>query len=113
MEMKTPDGSITVTLNMIGFVDDSTMITSGHPSISEEELLERIQHDAQLWHDLLWTSGGNLELEKCGYHCVFYKYDENDQPVMQQEVKGKIELKTSSGKVVPIDKKIFTSQEKI
>ena len=59
MKMTTPDGSFTVKLNMIGFVDDSTTVTSGEPTITAEELLQRIQKDAQIWHDLLWISGGN------------------------------------------------------
>ena len=38
MKMTTPDGSFAVKLNMIGFVDDSTTITSGERK--ELEVLE-------------------------------------------------------------------------
>ena len=74
--MVSPDKTLTVKLNMVGFVNDYTIITGGDQSVSVEKLLERIQHDAQLWYELLWLSGGNLELEKCGYHCIFYKFDD-------------------------------------
>ena len=49
---------------MIGFIDDSTSITSGDGNDTVESLLEKVKHDAQLWHDLLWCSGGKLELSK-------------------------------------------------
>ena len=108
MKMVSPDKTLTVKLNMVGFVDDATTITGGDPSASVEKLLERIQHDAQLWYELLWLSGGNLELEKCGYHCIFYKFDDNDQPVMQRDVEGSIKLTTTNGTIVPIrQKKIY------
>ena len=63
MKMTTLNGNLTVQLNLVGFVDDTTACTSGHPSISVSDLLERIQKDAQLWYELLFISGGNLELE--------------------------------------------------
>ena len=47
MKMMSPDGDITVQLNMIGFVDDSTYVTEGDPSKPVEDLLERIEQDAQ------------------------------------------------------------------
>ena len=112
--MTTPDGSFAVKLNMIGFVDDSTTITSGEPTITAGELLQRIQKDAQIWHDLLWISGGNLELEKCGYHCIFYKFDENDQPVMQREIDGNIKLKKANRETVQIKQKnIYQSRKNL
>ena len=35
-----------------------------------------MKSDVQLWHDLLWASGGSLELSKCGYHAVDYEFDD-------------------------------------
>jgi hypothetical protein len=34
-----------------------------------------IQHDAQTWERLLWTSGGLLKLEKCLYYLMIWKFD--------------------------------------
>eukprot|EP00957_Ditylum_brightwellii_P121407 9258475-Ditylum_brightwellii.AAC.1 len=37
--------------------------------------------DAQLWSDLLWVSGGLLELEKCSYHYLHFDFKLNGQPI--------------------------------
>ena len=71
MKMTTPDASVNIKLNMVGFVDDYTTMTSDDPTISAYELLKRIQHHALIWHGSLWVFGGNLELEKCGYYYIF------------------------------------------
>ena len=99
---------------MIGFVDDTTNITSAEPHLPISSLLNRIQYDAQLWYDLIFLSGGNLELEKCGYHIIFYKYDKNDQPVMQRKVEGEITITTKDGDIVPIKQKnIYQSRKNL
>ena len=56
---------------MVGFVDDSAFSVNNflYQDIDPvQDLLTRIQADAQLWTDLLWTSGGLFELPKCSYH---------------------------------------------
>jgi hypothetical protein len=58
---------------MIGFVDDSSGQVNAfgeHPQPSSEELIKRMQHDGQLWNDILWSSGGDLNLDKCSYHHI-------------------------------------------
>ena len=64
-------------MNMVGFVDDSTCLTGGDRFTSYTQLLEMMKHDAQLWHDVLFTSGGKLELTKCGFHAFNYEFDED------------------------------------
>jgi hypothetical protein len=63
----TPNQHLSVSLSMTGFVDDSTgqvnsFVDNNQP---DPEFLRAImQIDAQLWSDLLWLSGGLLELGK-------------------------------------------------
>jgi hypothetical protein len=45
-----------------------------------ESLLHKIRHDAQLWSDLLWCSGGKLELPKCSYHFLYFDFDADGTP---------------------------------
>jgi hypothetical protein len=62
---------------MVGFVDDSTGTVNSFGATTQptlEDLLNKMQHDAQLWHDLLWCSGGMLELPKCSYHFLYFAY---------------------------------------
>ena len=55
-----------------------------------------MQHDSQLWNDLLWTSGGKLELPKCGYHTVYYTFKPDGTPILHQE-----KLSSDSGAETP------------
>ena len=67
-----------------------------------EQLLVRVKHDAQLWHDLLWTSGGKLELQKCGFHLIFYDFDYDSVPSMRKIGDLVITLKNEKGEDIEI-----------
>jgi hypothetical protein len=56
-----------------------------------------MREDAQLWHDLLWCSGGKLELSKCGYHIIHYNFDDSWIPKMIHHPSEKITLKDAEG----------------
>ena len=85
MKMQTPFGDVTLKVNMVGFVDDATCVTAGDPTAPLQDLITRMQHDAQLWNDILWSSGGKLELSKCGYHTSYYIFNPDGTPVLYQE----------------------------
>ena len=59
----SPDKKSSIQLFMIGYVNDSNdqvnIFTADHPP-TPETLIAMMQHDAQLWSDLLWASGGAL-----------------------------------------------------
>jgi hypothetical protein len=65
---------------MVGFVDNSMCITGGKANDTLTELLEKMKQDAQLWHDLLWCSGGKLELPKCRYHVMHHEFENSGIP---------------------------------
>ena len=71
---------------MIGFVDDNNDQTNRF--LYDEEpntlplVLAQTQHNAQTWNDLLTVSGGALELPKCSYHVVHWKFAKNGSPVL-------------------------------
>eukprot|EP00957_Ditylum_brightwellii_P174606 13294216-Ditylum_brightwellii.AAC.1 len=67
---------------MVGFVDDTTGQANKFEdnNVTPEQLIDQIQRDAQLWSELLWLSGGLLELEKCSYHCIYYLFLEDGTP---------------------------------
>jgi hypothetical protein len=60
---------------------------------SHTELIPLVQHDAQLWNDLLDRSGGALEASKCFFHIAeygftsagkpFYKHFQQNSPSIQ------------------------------
>ena len=49
---------------MVVLVDDLICIVGGDKNDSIDELKKKMYEDAQLWHNLLWVSGGKLELPK-------------------------------------------------
>jgi hypothetical protein len=74
---ESPGRSISLGIYMVGFVDNTSgsvndLSNSSVPSI--QLLVHLMQTDSQLWSDLLYNSGGALELPKCSYHVMFYDF---------------------------------------
>lgn len=81
----SPDQSISISFSIVGFVDDSNCQTNNFMCNNQEEcddLLASATADAQLWADLLWVSGGYLELQKCSYHLLHFDFASNGRPFM-------------------------------
>jgi hypothetical protein len=83
----------TVKINNQGFVDDTSLMTNGGSSI--EELLARLKSDAQTWSNLLYSSGGLLELSKCLYYIVDYTFDQTGNPVISTPEHDALTLHTN------------------
>jgi hypothetical protein len=79
---ESPDRTISLSFSMVGFVDDSTSTVNwfDNNDATIKDLLARLQQDAQLWHDLLWCSGGMLEISKCSYHFLYFEFDAAGNP---------------------------------
>ena len=60
----TPDQSMSIRISMVGFVDDSTSITGGDASHSYQQVKEMMIKYAQLWHDILWVTGGEIGINQ-------------------------------------------------
>ena len=70
---------------MIGFVDDTSNRTNffeREVQPTMEELLRLMHHDVQLWNNLLWASGGLLELPKCSYFHIRFQCSPQGKPSM-------------------------------
>eukprot|EP00957_Ditylum_brightwellii_P051863 3933461-Ditylum_brightwellii.AAC.1 len=85
-----PKKKTKVHITMVGFMDDTTGQTNiFEPNdMTAEKLIEQIQHNAQLWSDLLWISGGSLELDRCSYNLVYYVFLDDGTPVMASTQQG-------------------------
>jgi hypothetical protein len=62
-----------------GYVVDTSIFTSltettGHTPPSKE-VARKLQEDAQIWTELLAATGGKLELTKCFYYVLHWKFD--------------------------------------
>jgi hypothetical protein len=114
MLFQLPSSNMIVKFNMIGFVYDSTCITGGEPSDTLQQVINKMKQDAQLWHDLLWCSGGKLELSKCGYHLIHYDFDDSGLPILRHSPGETIMLKNKHGEEIPIRaKNIFQTRKNL
>jgi hypothetical protein len=78
-----PDRGLTTKLHMIGYVDDSNGQTNqflDDQQPNDCEIINKAQHDAQQWHDLLQASGGALELPKCVYQILSWTFNSEGNP---------------------------------
>lgn len=99
---------------MVGFVNDSMCITNGDSLTTYDELKQWMTKDAQLWHNLLWTSGGKLELSKCGYHLFDYEFDKDGLSQMQFTPNCNITLEDQNNNAVVIKaKSIFEPRKNL
>ena len=77
------DNTIHQKLTMVGFVDDTTGTCNdfrAQTQSSISELGQMMQKDAQKWTDLLYTSGGSLELLKTSYQILHFKFKPSGAP---------------------------------
>ena len=105
INMFSPSGNINVALNLIDFVDDILLVTGDKRNDTVQDILWKMQEDAQLWHNLLWCSGRNLKLSKYGYHCIHYTFQENGIQVMRDTVSNDVKLNTTDGQGITIEPK--------
>jgi hypothetical protein len=110
------DGDTTIRLFMAGFVDDNAgqvnLFGDNVPPLPET-LLAMMQHDGQLWADILRESGGDLELPKCSYHFIFYDFLQSGTPIHKSgRVGPELKLRDGNGNSVAIQwKSNFTSHK--
>jgi hypothetical protein len=82
----TPSRTNHVEVGMIGFVDDSNGQTNcfvlDENRQTVDKVMKQTQRNAQSWSDLLNVSGGALELSKCSYHVISWKFSAQGDPVL-------------------------------
>ena len=59
---------------MLSYVDDNNILNNGAPHESVADVIRKTQHDAQLWNDILKSTGGTLNLLKCFFQVINYTF---------------------------------------
>ena len=79
---ESPDGSWSIQLYLVGFVDDVRNTINGFANhvTTMADLCLTAQRDCQLWHDLLGVVNQQLELPKCGYHAIEFEFLQTGEP---------------------------------
>jgi hypothetical protein len=74
-------GHINIVKEIIeGFIDDTSIFTNDSTD-NLKLLLEKLQQDGTIWAKLLEASGGQLEISKCFYYLLSWKWDTKGNPV--------------------------------
>jgi hypothetical protein len=82
----------------VAFVDDTNgMHTPANLDARPEVIAQGLQKDAQAWERLLWSAGGALELSKCGYYILCWKFDELGNPTMMDKAELGVKLELTRG----------------
>ena len=92
---QSPDGTIQFKTSMTGFVDDTkgqvNDLMEPHP-MPLQELIAHMQADAQLRGDLLHVTGGALEIPKCNYYVMNWKFQSSGIPELDADVNTLLHL---------------------
>jgi hypothetical protein len=73
-----------------GFVDDVThffnmgLKNSLKTKVEASSIIRGLEREGQTWERLLWTTGGKLELSKCLYYLMIYKFSPDGTPHLQE-----------------------------
>jgi hypothetical protein len=74
-------GHTTIQRSMEGFVDDANVaVTDFEEAYSSTQLIHTLQQDAQHWEKLLFVSGRKLELTKCFFYMLYWKFSNDGNP---------------------------------
>lgn len=67
-----------------GFVDDTSLFTNTGFELNDIRILkEKLREDGAWWAGLLAATGGKLELSKCFYYILTWKFDKKGNPVAE------------------------------
>ena len=76
--------------------------------------MERLRSDAQCWNDLLFISGGKLELSKCSFHVLRFSFRSDGTPIPNKDLPPPIQLRDSAtGMLIEVTALSSTDPHKI
>jgi len=94
--LESPDRLKQVKIGQTAFVDDTTNLTNAFTTelnehnddhfhnLHKQQFLANLTNTAasynQYWENLLWVTGGKLELKKCFHHILAWQFDNQGQP---------------------------------
>ena len=73
--MISPNGDIKYSKYNLGFIDDKTQYAKDWKNNDIVKIKNNIQHAAQSWEELLYTSGRKLDISKCRMHIIAWPRD--------------------------------------
>ena len=119
LSFTSPKRSINFKHIMTGFVDDTTHWLNNFTlaiqgQYSQYEMYMTTQQTAQWWEQLLHATGGKLELQKCFYYPIIWKFNEEGIPelLLTSENRQVTMISSETGNTVTIQKKMASESHK-
>jgi hypothetical protein len=84
------------------YINDASNATNSflcwlHEPPTDSVVLSMLQHDAQTWERLLWTTGGLLNLLKCLFYIMSWQFDAEGRPTLKSKCDILSSLQLTSG----------------
>jgi ribonuclease HI len=121
MTMKDVNNDISIQQWIDGFVDDTSLFSNIIQHADNENIVllcNQLTRDMTIWNELLEASGGKLELSKCFYYVLSWKFDQegNGIPMTIAEQRNQqvapIQIQTDNTKFVTIlQKEVHTAHK--
>ena len=100
-----PSGNLKSTRILDGFVDDTTVWANNFQQLTDnsdkqmhlDEIVEGLQKTAQWWEELLYATGGKLELSKCFFYLLHWTFNDLGHPTLAtpEEMRKEIKIRQS------------------
>jgi hypothetical protein len=97
MQFTSIDGTTTHSRLMDAYVDDTAIgITSADDNVDIDTLIGNLEKAAQTWEQLLFYSGGALNLSKCSWSILYWEWL-NGEPKLKEPSPGNAILARQEG----------------
>ena len=100
LHFSDPQGNDSIQRTMEGFVDDTDVAVNDANSVTPAtptQLIQKLQTDAQHWERLLFISGGKLELNKCFFYLLIWKFNDDGMPSLMTKAQLPHKLMITQG----------------
>jgi hypothetical protein len=96
--LQDPSGKLTLWVSINDFVENTnSCVNEWRPQTDGnfQTTMEKVTQDTQLWNNLLYTSGGKLEVSKCSFHPLQFTFAADGTPSVNRDRPPPISIRDS------------------
>ena len=82
--IKLPQGKATLTIHILGFVDDKRHYVNNFKERILQHLLDALENSIWTWDELLTFVGGQLEMDKNAWYLIEWDFDSKEIPYIKE-----------------------------
>ena len=81
-KMSSPNQLYQLTKHILGFVDDKRQYSNDWNKNKLATIITQFKHAAQSWEHLLYTTGGKIEISKCGIYIMEWTFYDDGRVIL-------------------------------